>query len=89
MKACENVIVSVAMRQGDKNLDMELPAFMPAEELGAKLLETLRVMSPATYSAVTKLGIRHSGKMLASADTLASCGAWDGAILEITFEREA
>jgi hypothetical protein len=70
-------------------MDMELPAFMPASELGGKLLETLRAMNPAAYSAITRLGLRHVDKELGPADTLASLGVWDGAKLEIALRREA
>ena len=83
MKSLENVIVTLLLRPGDKSLDMEIPAFMPAEELSDKLLETLRTMNPVGYDSVTKLSLRHGGAELKPTDTPASQGIWDGGTLEI------
>jgi hypothetical protein len=65
---------------------MELPVFLPVKDLGEKLLETLRTLSPADYAKTSALRLRHAGRELEDAETLASAGLWDGGILETIAE---
>lgn len=86
MKSCDNVIVTVALPK--EQLDMELPAFLPAKELAAKLAETLRAYRPERYSAVFRLQLSSDGAPLNDTDTLASRGIWDGSILRCKPDQE-
>lgn len=79
MKVCDNVIVTVVLPR--ESLDMELPAFLPAEELSAKLAESLRAYRPEQYGTVFRLRLSSGGAPLQAKDTLASRGIWDGAVL--------
>jgi uncharacterized ubiquitin-like protein YukD len=87
MKSCEDAIVTLKFLPGGKCFDMELPSFMPLEELEKKLLETLRVMNPASYDSVMRLRFRQGEREFRDG-TLASLGIWDGGILEIMLQGE-
>lgn len=82
MKCVENVIVTVRLHPGGRTLDMELPAFLPAETLGEHFLETLHEMDPLHYSAMSAVTFQSGGRALAEDATLAGTGVWDGAILD-------
>lgn len=82
MKCSENVIVTVRLQPGGRTLDMELPAFLPVAELGARFLETMREMDPLHCSAVTSVAFQCDGRELTEEMTLAKAGIWDGAILD-------
>lgn len=82
MKCCENVILTLRLAPSGKELDMELPAFLPVENLCDRLLETLRVLSPAGFECAA-LSLQHNGRTLEGAATLASAGLWDGSMVEI------
>lgn len=88
MKACETVIVTIRLKPGEQGLDMELPAFLPIQELCAKLLESFRSMNPTGFSGVAGLRLKHGTQVLENEDTLASRGLWDGSILEALFSGE-
>lgn len=79
MKVPDNVLVTLVLP--DEQLDMELPTFLPAAELAAKLAETLRAYRPERYAAVFQLHLSGGGQSLKDKETLASRGIWDGAIL--------
>ena len=80
----DRVLVTVCLPVEGKALDMELPAFLPMSELRPKLLETLKSMEPHKYSGITEIDILLSGRRMTDESSLASCGAWDGATLEIS-----
>ncbi len=88
MKSYENVIVTVRLTPGGKSLDMELPSFIPIEELGQRILETLRVLNPTSYLSIEGLRFWDHGREITGTDTLASAGLWDGSILDITTHKE-
>lgn len=89
MKALENVIVTLRLHPKDASLDMELPAFLPMEELADKVLETLRVMHLVNFNDAQSLRFSLHGKAVRGEDTLASLGLWDGSILDASFIRDA
>lgn len=61
---------------------------MPAEELTAKLAETLRAYRPERYATVFQLRLSSGGRSLKGKETLASRGIWDGAILRCRPDQE-
>ena len=79
----ERVIVTVRLPSRKKQLDLELPAFLPMSTLCTKLLETLKSMEPQTYIGTHAIELLFHGRTLQEDSTLASQGAWDGSILEI------
>lgn len=79
MKSPENMIVTVQV--DTSTYDMELPAFMPVQELASKIVETLRCMAPGQYAGLNGLALSCRGKVLPKEKTLASCGVWDGSVL--------
>lgn len=79
MNIPDNVLVTLVLP--NEQLDMELPAFLPAEELAAKLAETLRAYRPERYATVFQLHLSSGGQAFSGTETLASRGIWDGAIL--------
>jgi len=85
MRPCENVIVT--LRLGREELDMELPTFLPIYELKGKIQETICVIYPDIWRAETTIELIHNDRMLVGEDTLASCGIWDGSILECVLKR--
>lgn len=86
MQACENVIVTVVLP--GEQLDMELPAFLPAAELCRKLAETLRAYRPELYGSVFQLTLRSGQRFLKENETLASLGIWDGSIIHCELQKE-
>ena len=82
MKVFDNVIVTVVLPR--ESLDMELPAFLPVEELSAKLAESLRAYRPEQYGTVFRLQLSSGDVPLQPEDTLASRGIWAGAVLRCT-----
>lgn len=82
MKSLENVIVTLRLHPREVSLDMELPAFLPMEELTGKVLETLWNTNIMRYDDGDTLQISADGRKLGNADTLASQGIWDGSVLD-------
>jgi hypothetical protein len=62
---------------------MELPSFLPVDELRGKITESLRAMSPMAFDRMTINRVEHGGKPLADDATLAALGLWDGGVLDI------
>ena len=81
VRASETAIVT--MEINEKRFDMEIPTFMKVEKLKEKLLETLKVMFPASFLEVFQIKVIYENDMLEDNDTLASRGIWDGAILSV------
>lgn len=77
----DSVLVTVVLQEEGKELDMELPAFMPVRRLRGKLLEALRVLFPEYYQAVAEVTVSWKGRILSEEETLASAGIWDGSRL--------
>ena len=88
MKCCEDVIVTVRLQPGGGSLDMELPAFMPMEELEQRFLETLRVMDPLHYGRMNTAHFKMKDRALTGDLTLAGAGVWDGSILDACLSEE-
>lgn len=82
MKCCENVIVTLRLHPGDRSLDMELPAFLPVDQLEQRFLETVREMDPLHYGTMSAVAFRRNGRQLTGEMTLAKAGVWDGAVLD-------
>jgi len=76
-----NVIVTLEL-SGLQPLDIEAPAFMPADELAGKLLESLKVMLPDMFLGASGLRLFFDGKEMPGGSTLASVGAWDGTVIK-------
>ena len=87
MKCIDSVIVTLRLSNGGKTIDMELPAFLPLEELNDKIAESLRAMSPAVFGAISGLGLARDGRSLDKSLNLAQSGIWDGSILDFTSDR--
>jgi len=83
MKCSENVIITLKLRPGSRELDMELPAFMPIDELCGKITESLRAMNPTAFGYMSVIRAEHNGKPLSGTVTLANHGLWDGSILDV------
>lgn len=81
MRPCDNVIVTLLVR--DQVFDVELPAFLPVEELVNKIEELFEVMKPQWR--VHGLRLYFAGKELQMQQTLATCGIWDGAQIQCQF----
>lgn len=80
---CENVIVTVRNQPGARELDMELPAFLPVAELTQHFLETMQEFDPAHFMGMTAVTFQTTGgQELSGEQTLAGVGIWDGAILD-------
>ena len=82
MKCNEDVLVTLRIMPGGKELDMELPAFLPAKELEQRLLEVLSEMDPLHWGGASAVGICKGQRRLEGDMTLAEAGVWDGSILE-------
>ncbi len=82
----ESVLVTVMLADTGEELDMELPAFLPAGELSRRLLETLRGYRPGRYEGAEGLSLVWRGRRLGEDDSLASVGIWDGS--RIKAEKE-
>jgi len=80
MKSPDNMIVTLVIRQDE--VDMELPSFLPIGELAEKIAETLENMDSDRFYGLGKITLRFQGVALNREKTLASCGVWDGSILE-------
>jgi len=65
---------------------MELPSFMPLEELSDKIVGSLRSMNPMAFGQMTGIRAEHNGRPLTDSETLAASGLWDGSILDIVIE---
>lgn len=83
MPSFDNVIVTALLPFGEAQLDLELPAFYPVQDLTPKLLETLKLMQPQFYTGIQDLALIWRDQQLRGGDTLASVGVWDGSILNI------
>lgn len=83
MKCCEDVIVTVRIQPGTRTLDMELPAFLPMEDLEKHFLETLREMDPLHYGTMSSATFQSGGQQIEGTMTLARVGVWDGAIIDV------
>ena len=76
-----NVIVTLEM-SGLQPMDIEVPAFMQVDELVGKLLESLKVMLPDMFLGASGLKLFFDGREIPGDSTLASVGAWDGAVIK-------
>lgn len=88
MKCCEDVIVTVCLHPGERSLDMELPTFLPIEQLEQRFLEVMREMDPLHYGMMSVASFRKKGQILTGEMTLAKAGVWDGSILDIYLSEE-
>ena len=88
MKCCEDVIVTLRLRPGGRELDMELPAFMEIGELEDQFLNTVREMDPLHYGRMTQVKFRWKDRQLAPDTTLAQAGIWDGSVLDAAMSGE-
>ena len=88
MKCCEDVIVTVRLHPGERSLDMELPAFLPLEELAQRLLDVMREMDPVHYGMMSGATFRKKEQVLTGEMTLAKAGVWDGSILDVYLREE-
>ena len=86
MKCCESVVVTLRFAQEGRSLDMELPAFLPLEELERRLLETLGEMDPVRFGGAQGVALKQEGRPLDGAVTLAQAGVWDGAVLDAALD---
>lgn len=80
MKACENVIVTV--RIFEKQLDMELPSFLPIGELKDKILETYYVMNQVQPGRGRDVLLSYEDQILDRARSLSYYGIWDGSFID-------
>ena len=80
MEKCERVIVTLRIQHAA--YDLELPAFLPVSELKRRILETLLYVDPGRYSGIRGLELYFHGKPLPGNRHLASCGVWDGSVLD-------
>ena len=87
MKCFEEVIVTLRFPWIEQDIDMQLPSFMPMEELTVKLLETLRLMMPETFVKVKSISLKGVKGVLYGQDTLAGAGIWDGSIVTVEKNR--
>ena len=85
MRPCENVIVTIQLDQ--EAIDMELPAFLPINQLTRKLEETFRVMRPSLFSFGHVI-LSVNGQPLDGQIDLAHYGIWDGSIIECKLIKE-
>lgn len=88
MHSCDEAIVTLQMQGGGFTADMEIPTFLPMEDLLPKLLESLRLMQPRMFGNVRRISLADSMGTLGPTDTLASRGIWDGAYLAISTKRK-
>lgn len=88
MNCCEDVIVTVRLHPGGRNLDMELPAFLPMEQMGQRFLEVMREMDPLHYGRMSAVSFRKGDRVLAGDATLAASGIWDGSFLDAYMSEE-
>ena len=86
MKCCDSVLVTLRFEAQGRSLDMELPAFLPLEELERRLLETLGEMDPARFGGAQGVALKREGRALDGAVTLAQAGVWDGSVLDAVLE---
>ena len=80
MQTIENVIVTLWI--SGKSVDMELPTFLPIQELRVKVRDTMRALSPGKYDSAQSVTLKYKSVTLGDEETLASCGVWDGSIIE-------
>lgn len=88
MKPCEEIIVTIKIVDKGRDIDMELPTFMPWQELNFKILECLQDSMPEEYGSYCKLNAMYKGILLNDDETLASMGIWDGSIIWCTLEHK-
>ena len=88
MRCCEEVIVTVRLHPDKRELDMELPAFLPIEQLEQRLLEVLQEMDPLHYSGLSAVTLRSKDQTMDGEDTLAKVGIWDGSFLDVYLSKE-
>lgn len=88
MNCCEDVIVTVRLHPGERSLDMELPAFLPMEQMEQRFLEVMREMDPLHYGGMSVVSFRKGDRVLAGDTTLAASGIWDGSFLDAYMSEE-
>ncbi len=87
MQTINSAIVTLTCEELKFKTDMELPVFLEIEQLEANLLEALRILSPTLFFRVSRMSLVFNGNILASCESLASAGVWDGAILKLKTEQ--
>lgn len=86
MKCCDSVLVTLRFEAQGRSLDMELPAFLPLEELERRLLETLGEMDPVRFGGAQGIALKQEDRPLDGAVTLAQAGVWNGGVLDAALE---
>ena len=81
MKMVDRVIVTLQIENSRTQVDLELPANVPAGQLLPHLLGYLRTQAPGVVRGFDGGELLYRGTALGERDTLAAHGIWDGSIL--------
>lgn len=79
----DHVIVTVRSKENKFDIDMELPAKLPVEDLAPKLLENLRAIAPEQFRGKESIQMKYRDAVLKPTETLESGKVFDGSIIEI------
>lgn len=83
----DKVIVTLKDPENGFEADFELQANVKISDLKASLSSALAQNYPNKYGYISSLEIAYKGSKLSEEETLASCGIWDGSILELLTRR--
>ncbi|MDR1965814.1 MAG: EsaB/YukD family protein [Synergistaceae bacterium] len=74
----EYFIVTVMTASGSFEADLEIPALIPFGEFKAKLLEILKILARSEFGGWSDCIVQYKNRALATGETLAGAGAFDG-----------
>lgn len=79
----EKVIVTLSIPCENWQKDFEVPTFLSCDELGKRLLSTLREMDGKRFRNWEQLRFRYNNRVLEKDKPLYHYGIWDGSKLEL------
>ncbi len=87
MVKVERAIVTLRFPFHEEEMDIEMPVFLPVEEICEKVLELLICQQPHRYGGIADVDLFWNGKKLDKQTNLAEHGIWDGSILDIALKK--
>lgn len=78
----ERAVVTLRLPNSEE-MDVDVPLFLPGDELCQKLLGVLQEIRSKEFIKAGQISVSIQGERLLENDTLASRGVFDGAVLEV------
>lgn len=82
----ETFVVTVATQDGTISIDMSLPSWIPADELGPQILAILKILDERCGAWLGCL-LYYRGHQIRGSQTLATVGAYDGSVIAVAMSK--